>query len=163
MRLVSTRVAAGLCGGLAIAMSIPASAGVDAKLLEMLKANGSISPAQYAELQTELTSEKQAQQEAAANQVKKSDLSAFEQKVAWAAKTEFKGDVRVRQETVKIDGESDGKNKDRQRIRARLGAYTEINPQVNTGIRIATGGGDDARSTNQDLDNYFDKKQPLTR
>ena len=159
MRLVSTRVAAGLCGGLAIAMSIPASAGVDAKLLEMLKANGSISPAQYAELQTELTSEKQAQQEAAANQVKKSDLSAFEQKVAWAAKTEFKGDVRVRQETVKIDGESDGKNKDRQRIRARLGAYTEINPQVNTGIRIATGGGDDARSTNQDLDNYFDKKQ----
>jgi hypothetical protein len=83
----------------------------------------------------------------------------FEQKVAWAAKTEFKGDVRVRQETVKIDGESDGKNRDRQRIRARLGAYTEINPQVNTGIRIATGGSDDARSTNQDLDNYFDKKQ----
>ena len=159
MRLVSTRVAAGLCGGLVLAMSVPASAGVDAKLLEMLKANGSISPAQYADLQTELTSEKQAQQEAAANQVKKSDLSAFEQKVAWAAKTEFKGDVRVRQETVKIDGESDGKNKDRQRIRARLGAYTEINPQVNTGIRIATGGGDDARSTNQDLDNYFDKKQ----
>ena len=159
MRLVSTRVAAGLCGGLVLAMSVPASAGVDAKLLEMLKANGSITPAQYAELQTELTSEKQAQQEAAANQVKKSDLSAFEQKVAWAAKTEFKGDVRVRQETVKIDGESDGKNKDRQRIRARLGAYTEINPQVNTGIRIATGGGDDARSTNQDLDNYFDKKQ----
>ena len=159
MRLVSTRVAAGLCGGLVLAMSVPASAGVDAKLLEMLKANGSISPAQYAELQTELTSEKQAQQEAAADQVKKSDLSAFEQKVAWAAKTEFKGDVRVRHENVKIDGESDGKNKDRQRIRARLGAYTEINPQVNTGIRIATGGGDDARSTNQDLDNYFDKKQ----
>ena len=159
MRLVSTRVAAGLCGGLALAMSIPASAGVDAKLLEMLKANGSISPGQYAELQTELASEKQAQQEAAAQQVKKSDLSAFEQKVAWAAKTEFKGDVRVRHENIKIDGESDGKNKDRQRIRARLGAYTQINPQVNTGIRIATGGGDDARSTNQDLDNYFDKKQ----
>ena len=159
MRLVSTRVAAGLCGGLALAMSIPASAGVDAKLLEMLKANGSISPGQYAELQTELASEKQAQQEAAADQVKKSDLSAFEQNVAWAAKTEFKGDVRVRHENIKIDGESDGKNKDRQRIRARLGAYTQINPQVNTGIRIATGGGDDARSTNQDLDNYFDKKQ----
>ena len=123
MRLVSTRVAAGLCGGLVLAMSVPASAAVDAKLLEMLKANGSISPAQYSELQTELASENQAKQEAAADQVKKSDLSAFEQKVAWAAKTELKGDVRVRQETVKIDGESDGKNKDRQRIRARLGAY----------------------------------------
>ena len=46
MRLVSTRVAAGLCGGLVLAMSVPASAAVDAKLLEMLKANGSISPAQ---------------------------------------------------------------------------------------------------------------------
>ena len=45
MRLVSTRVAAGLCGGLVLAMSVPASAAVDAKLLEMLKANGSISPA----------------------------------------------------------------------------------------------------------------------
>ena len=161
MRLVSTRVAAGLCGGLVLAMSVPASAGVDSKLLEMLKANGSISPAQYAELKTELNSEQQAQQEAAANQVKKSDLSAFEQKVAWAAKTEFKGDVRVRHENIKIDGESSGsgKNKDRQRIRARLGAYSVINPQVDTGIRIATGGGDDARSTNQDLNNYFDKKQ----
>ncbi|WP_300730771.1 putative porin [Pseudomonas sp.] len=159
MRLVSTRVAAGLCGGLVLAMSVPASAAVDAKLLEMLKANGSISPAQYSELQVELASETQAKQEAAADQVKKSDLSAFEQKVAWATKTELKGDVRVRQETVKISGESDGKNRDRQRIRARLGAFTEVNPQVSTGIRIATGGSDDARSTNQDLDNYFDKKQ----
>ena len=69
--------------------------------------------------------------------------------------------MRIRQETIKIDGEPNngGRDKDRQRIRARLGAYTEINPQVDTGIRIATGGGDDARSTNQDQDNYFDKKQ----
>ena len=67
----------------------------------------------------------------------------------------------VGSETIKIDGEPNngGRDKDRQRIRARLGAYTEINPQVDTGIRIATGGGDDARSTNQDQDNYFDKKQ----
>ncbi len=69
--------------------------------------------------------------------------------------------MRIPQEFVKIDGEANngGREKDRQRIRARLGAYTEINPQVDTGIRIATGGGDDARSTNQDQDNYFDKKQ----
>ena len=87
--------------------------------------------------------------------------ASFDQKLAWAAKTQFKGDVRIRQETIKIDGEPNngGRDKDRQRIRARLGAYTEINPQVDTGIRIATGGGDDARSTNQDQDNYFDKKQ----
>ncbi|WP_282357577.1 putative porin [Pseudomonas sp. PS01303] len=172
MRLASTKTAAALCGGLLLATSVPASAAVDAKLLDMLKANGSISQAQYIELQTELAKDQKAQQiaqqaqqetneQVAAVAKKTNEQSAFDQKLAWAAKTQFKGDVRIRQETVKIDGESNngGRDKDRQRIRARLGAYTEINPQVDTGIRIATGGGDDARSTNQDLDNYFDKKQ----
>lgn len=166
MRLDCTKTAAALCGGLLLAMSVPASAAVDAKLLDMLKANGSISPTQYAELQTELAKDQQAQQQTqkatadqiAAAQTKSADLSAFEQKVAWAAKTQFKGDVRVRQETIKIDGQNNSQDKDRQRIRARLGAYTEINPQVSTGIRIATGGSNDARSTNQDLDGYFVKK-----
>lgn len=166
MRLASTHTTAALCGGLLLAMSVPASAAVDAKLLDMLKANGSISQAQYAELQTELAKDQQTQQQAqkataeqiAAAQTQSADLSAFEQKVAWAAKTQFKGDVRVRQETIKIDGQNNSQDKDRQRIRARLGAYTEINPQVSTGIRIATGGSNDARSTNQDLDGYFVKK-----
>ncbi|MBX9404327.1 putative porin [Pseudomonas baetica] len=172
MRLASTKTAAALCGGLLLAMSVPASAAVDAKLLDMLKANGSISQAQYVELQTELAKDQKAQQiaqqaqqetneQVAAVAKKTNEQSVFDQKLAWAAKTQFKGDVRIRQETVKIDGEANngGREKDRQRIRARLGAYTEINPQVDTGIRIATGGGDDARSTNQDQDNYFDKKQ----
>jgi hypothetical protein len=160
MRLVSTQTAAALCGGLLLAMSVPANAAVDAKLLEMLRANGSINQAQYSELQTELAKDQQAQQQALANaqNTKSAAQSEFEKKIAWAAKTQFKGDVRVRQESIDIDGQSDSQNKDRQRIRARLGAYTEINPQVSTGIRIATGGSSDARSTNQDLDGYFVKK-----
>ena len=171
MRLASTKTAAVLCGGLLLALSVPASAAVDAKLLDMLKANGQITAAQYTELQMELARDqkeqqiaRQAQQETneqiAATAKKTNELSSFDQKLAWAAKTQFKGDVRFRQETIKIDGEPNngGRDKDRQRIRARLGAYTEINPQVDTGIRIATGGGSDARSTNQDLDGYFAKK-----
>ncbi|MDZ5434510.1 putative porin [Pseudomonas fluorescens] len=170
MRLASTKTAAALCGGLFLAMSVPASAAVDAKLLDMLKANGSITNAQYSELQAELARDqkeqqiaRQAQQETneqiAATAKKTNELSTFDQKLAWAAKTQFKGDVRFRQETIKNDGVSNNKDSDRQRIRARLGAYTEINSQVDTGIRIATGSSDDARSTNQDLNNYFDKKQ----
>jgi hypothetical protein len=169
MRLASTKTAAALCGGLLLAMSVPASAAVDAKLLDMLKANGSISPAQYTELQAELARDqkdqqiaRQAQQETneqiAATAKKTNELSTFDQKLAWAAKTQFKGDLRFRQETVHNDGVPNSKDQDRQRIRARLGAYSEINPQVDTGIRIATGSNDDARSTNQDLNNYFDKK-----
>ncbi|NVZ72966.1 putative porin [Pseudomonas costantinii] len=172
MRLASTKTAAVLCGGLLLALSLPASAAVDAKLLDMLKANGQITAAQYTELQAELVKDQkekqiaqQAQQETneqiAATAKKTNDLSVFDQKLAWAARTQLKGDVRFRQETVKIQGESNngGRDKDRQRIRARLGAYTEVNSQVDTGIRIATGSSDDARSTNQDQDNYFDKKQ----
>ena len=159
MRLASTKTAAALCGGLLLAMSVPASAAVDAKLLDMLKANGSISPAQYTELQAELARDqkdqqiaRQAQQETneqiAATAKKTNELSTFDQKLAWAAKTQFKGDVRFRQETVKNDGVSNTGDQDRQRIRVRLGAYTEINPQVDTGIRIATGSNND-RSLHQ--------------
>ena len=176
MRLASTKTAAILCGGLLLALSVPANAAVDAKLLDMLKANGQITNAQYSELQAELARDqkdqqiaRQAQQETneqiAATAKKTNELSSFDQKLAWAAKTQFKGDVRMRHETIKVEGENGvtragvtGRDKDRERIRARLGAYTEINPQVDTGIRIATGGGSDARSTNQDLDGYFDKK-----
>ena len=169
MRLASTKTAAAQRGGRLLAMSVPASAAVDAKLLDMLKANGSITNAQYSELQAELARDqkdqqiaRQAQQETneqiAATAKKTNELSTFDQKLAWAAKTQFKGDVRFRQETVHNDGVSNNKDQDRQRIRARLGAYTEINPQVDTGIRIATGNNDDPRSTNQSLDNYFDKK-----
>ena len=115
MRLASTKTAAALCGGLLLAMSVPASAAVDAKLLDMLKANGSITPAQYSELQAELARDqkdqqiaRQAQQETneqiAATAKKTNELSTFDQKLAWAAKTQFKGDVRFRQETVKNDG-----------------------------------------------------------
>lgn len=141
MRLASTKTAAVLCGGLLLALSVPASAAVDAKLLDMLKANGQITAAQYTELQMELARDqkeqqiaRQAQQETneqiAATAKKTNELSSFDQKLAWAAKTQFKGDVRFRQETIKIDGEPNngGRDKDRQRIRARLGAYTEINP-----------------------------------
>ncbi|MET1070222.1 MAG: putative porin [Pseudomonas prosekii] len=169
MRLASTKTAAALCGGLLLAMSVPASAAVDAKLLDMLKANGSITNAQYSELQAELARDqkdqqiaRQAQQETneqiAATAKKTNELSSFDQKLAWAAKTQFKGDVRFRQETVKNDGVSNTGDQDRQRVRVRLGAYTEINPQVSTGIRIATGSDNDSRSTNQSLDNNFTKK-----
>ncbi|KAF1069706.1 MAG: hypothetical protein GAK45_01021 [Pseudomonas citronellolis] len=161
MRLVSTLTGVGLCTGVMLALSTPASAAVDAKLLEMLKANGSITAAQYTELQGELANEKQAEaQKAAALEKKKDELSAFEQSIAWASKTQIKGDVRVRYENVNTEGENkrSGRDQDRERIRARFGVYSQINPQVDAGIRVATGSSDDARSTNQSLDGYFDKK-----
>ncbi|HCZ47731.1 MAG TPA: hypothetical protein DCZ11_01860 [Gammaproteobacteria bacterium] len=145
---------AGICGGLLLAAA-PAFAGnVDQKLLDMLLANGSITAAQHAELKADLASEQAASEQASSEQV-----AALQDKLGWALKTQLKGDVRVRYENVEIEDLPDTKDKDRQRIRARLGAYTEINPEVDTGIRIASGSDSDARSTNQSLDDYFEKKQ----
>ena len=56
MRLVSTLTGVSLTG-MMLALSAPASAAVDAKLLEMLRANGSINQAQYNELQGDLAKE----------------------------------------------------------------------------------------------------------
>ncbi len=154
MRLVTARTA-GLCGGLLLAATVPAHAAVDGKLLDMLLANGSITAAQHAELSADLAKEK-----AAAPPPTSAAVSELERKLDWALKTKLKGDVRVRYENIHIEDEPDngGRDKDRQRIRARLGAYTQINPEVDTGIRIASGGGKDARSTNQDMSDYFNKK-----
>ncbi|MDF3840997.1 putative porin [Pseudomonas citronellolis] len=157
MRSISALGGMGICAGALLVVSVPAQAGVDARLLEMLKANGSISAAQYTELTAELDRENQAAAEQA--KAKKEQMSAFEQSIAWAARTQVKGDVRVRQETVHAQNSGSKGDQNRQRIRARVGFYSQINPQVDTGIRIATGSGDDARSTNQSMDNYFDKKQ----
>lgn len=154
-------VTARLCGGVLLAATAPVFAGaVDQKLLDMLLANGSITPAQHDELAADLSKEQRAAERADGKTVKQEDLAALQQKLAWAANTQLKGDVRVRHENIHIEDELDsgGRDKDRQRIRARLGAFTQVNPEVEAGIQIASGGSKDARSTNQDLSDYFNKK-----
>jgi len=158
MRLVSAR-AVGLCGSLLLAATPVLAGTVDQKLLDMLLANGSINAAQHAELTGDLAKEQRVADRAAAKQVKTEDMAALQQKLAWAMNTQLKGDVRVRHENIHIENEPDnGRDRDRQRIRARLGAFTQVNSEVETGIQIASGGGKDARSTNQDLSDYFNKK-----
>lgn len=157
MRCVPAR----LCGGLLLAAAIPASAGpVDQKLLDMLLANGSINAAQHAELTADVHQEQRVASRAANKQASKEELTALQQKLAWAANTQLKGDVRVRYENIHVEDELDngGRDKDRQRIRARLGAFSQVNPEVEAGIQIASGGSKDARSTNQDMSDYFNKK-----
>ena len=152
----------GVYGGLLLAAAVQANAGsVDAKLLDMLKANGSITAAQHAELSADLAREQRAEKREAKQLVKEKDYVAFTQAAGWAANTRLTGDMRVRQETIDVEDEPDftgSRNKDRQRLRARLGAFTKVNPEVETGIQVASGSGADRRSTNENLDNYFDKK-----
>lgn len=143
---------------------------VDAKLLDMLKANGSITEAQHAELTADLAREARAEKRADKQKLDKEAFTSFQQLANWTTTTQLRGDVRARNDYINIEDEPtfavpppggttpDVRDKHRQRLRARLGAFTQVNAEVETGIQIATGNSPDRRSTNQDLDNYFDKK-----
>jgi hypothetical protein len=151
----------GVLGILLLSAQGAVAGNVDAKLLDILLANGSITKAQHAELSADLESEKREQQAASGDKVSAEEFAAFRQKAGWAATTTLKGDMRVRHETIDVSGEPDfsgSRNKERQRIRARIGAFTQVNPQVEMGIQVASGSSADRRSTNDNLDNYFDRK-----
>jgi len=171
--MVTKRI--GFAGAVLVVAAAQAHAGaVDAKLLDILLANGSITGAQHAELMTDLAAEAKveavAEPSGASESLERKEFTAYQQLTGWAAQTALRGDMRVRHEYTNIEDEpkfateppgassSSGRDRDRQRLRARLGAFTQINPEVETGIQVATGGAADRRSTNQDLDAYFDKK-----
>ena len=151
-----------------------AASAVDAKLLDMLLANGSITQAQHGELMGDLEAEarsaERTKKRADRSKLDKKAFVAYEQATGWAAKTVIRGDVRARNEHVNIEDEpkfetkpagassASVRDKDRQRVRARLGVITQVNSEVEAGIQLASGGSADRRSANQDLDNYFDKK-----
>lgn len=164
-----------LAGALLLAAAGQATAShVDAKLLDMLLANGSITKAQHSELTADLeaearVSERKSKRESR-RKLDKEEFVAYQQTAGWAANTALRGDVRARYDNINVEDEpkfetrppgsttTSVRDKDRQRIRARLGAFTQINPEVETGIQIASGGSADRRTANQDLDAYFDKK-----
>ena len=157
MKVASVVVSSGLALCFASSSSV---ASVDSKLLDMLLANGSISKAQHAELSRDLAREQRADKRANNEKLDKKDFTAYQQLAGWAANTKLTGDMRVRNDNINIEDErkNGGRDKDRQRIRARLAAITQVNPEVEVGIQVATGNSADRRSTNQDMDGYFDKK-----
>jgi len=90
-------------------IAVPAAFAADKELLDILKANGSISISQYDEL------------------LAKSDTSSSDamKKMSWASKVTMKGDLRLRNENRST---SNGvSNKGRQRYRARIGINADIN------------------------------------
>ena len=149
-----------VCGAVLTVCASSSQAGVDAKLLDMLLANGSITQSQHAELVRDLAREQRADRRADKQKLDKKEFTAFQQLAGWAANTKLTGDMRVRNDNINVEDErkNGGRDKDRQRIRARLAAITQVNPEVEVGIQVATGNSADRRSTNQDMDGYFDKK-----
>ncbi len=80
--------------------------------------------------------------------------TAIPEPLQWASKMRFYGDFRYRHETTDVEGSD---NRNRHRIRFRLGMESMINDQWTLGLRLVSGG-DDPVSTNQTLDNTFSTK-----
>jgi hypothetical protein len=85
----------------------------------------------------------------------------------WAQSVAWGGDIRLRQETLwqwhtaKTDSTSERKHasdRNRQRIRMRLGMKAKVGPALEAGVRIATSSDLSPISTNQTMSDIFDKK-----
>lgn len=129
--------------GAAVALA-PAAFAADTELLDILKANGAITEDQYTELSM-------------SNMMTKNDRpsDALLKKMAWAGKIKIKGDLRLRQEFK--SGSGGGSKDDRQRYRARIGAYADVTKSAKAGIRLVSGSSDGSTSTNQSLNDDFRK------
>jgi hypothetical protein len=90
--------------------------------------------------------------------VEKKQVSALPDSMKWVEKVKISGDLRYRYEG--IDSQSNGKwgpSVNRNRIRARLGLDARVNDDVDLGFRLGSGSQDPV-STNQTLEDSFDKK-----
>ncbi|MEM8844403.1 MAG: putative porin, partial [Pseudomonadota bacterium] len=79
-------------------------------------------------------------------------------KLNWAEKIKFKGDLRLRRQWEKDDpaGES-SQSRERYRYRLRLGATADVRDNVEVGLGFASGS-EDPRSTNETFDDNFSTK-----
>jgi hypothetical protein len=80
----------------------------------------------------------------------------------WADSITFKGDLRYRYESInddsKLDADKDTYTRQRDRIRARLGAEAKVNDNLKAGLEFSTGQSDPV-SGNQSLGDGFGKKE----
>lgn len=73
----------------------------------------------------------------------------------WVKNMEWKGDLRLRNELIDKDP---GRGNDRQRIRLRYGFKSKVNDKISFSAGLASGNDNAATSTNQTLEQEFDKK-----
>ena len=133
--------------GATVALSAPAYATSETmmNLLSILRDKGSISQDEYdALVNAAQTEDKEAQKTA------KSTVAAAD----WTSRVKIKGDMRLR---YQYQDETGSINRDRGRLRYRLGIIAKPIDHMEVGAGLASGGSD-PRSTNQTFDNAFSTK-----
>jgi len=144
---------------LALLTSSPRAAGageVDI-LVEKLVKKGILTKEDAQDILKEV--KEQARQERAAvvqetkEALKKEGPNLFADLPEWVRKMKLKGDLRLRYEWTDRDENPD---RNRGRYRLRLGVITPINDQIEVGFGLASGSSD-PRSTNETMDNSFER------
>ncbi|MFZ0035194.1 MAG: putative porin [Sedimentisphaerales bacterium] len=110
------------------------------------------------QLETSQKTQEQKVDEKITKAVESKQVTAVPDSLKWAEKVKLSGDFRYRHES--IDSQKNSKDQfgtNRNRIRARLGIDVKVNDDWDLGFRLATGAADPA-STNQSLENGFQKK-----
>jgi hypothetical protein len=146
-KLISLAVAAALAGGAALA---PAPAFAQSAEIEALKQQLAALSAKLDELEKSQAQQQKTVEETQATADKTADVVAQEK-----SRFSFAGDVRYRNES--FDVEYVDRNRDRDRIRARLNATFRVNDTITGQIGFSTGA-DDPRSGNQTLDGQNSRK-----
>jgi len=115
--------------------------GGNKRLLDILLENGYITKVQHAELKKVYAKEKQ-------------ETDKIAKAAAWTNKVKLKGDIRLRYQDQNEDNKTD---RDRGRVRYRVGIIATPRKNLEVGAGLASGGGD-LRSTNQTFDATFSSK-----
>jgi hypothetical protein len=147
-----------IAGALFGAAVLPAQANNDAMtdLLKVLRDQGTITSENYELLSNASKADAEYVESVKISADKAEANESSLKNLAWAEKVKLEGDVRFRYEdTNNPDGA--GETANRLRIRARVGAYADINEQTKAGFRIVSTTGD-ATSTNQTLSNNFESR-----
>ncbi len=130
----------------------PSRAGSDQKLIDKLVEKNILTRSEAAELIQQMQAEEAKEKKEIAG---KEATKGFELP-KWVENTKFKGDVRARYQTEDTKNDSNP-DRNRGRVRLRLGVVSEVTDQWEAGFGIATGS-NDPRSTNQTLENTFSSK-----
>jgi hypothetical protein len=146
-KLISLAVAAALAGGAVLA---PTPAFAQNAEIEALKQQLAALSAKLDQLEKSQAQQKRTVDETQATADKTADVVAQEK-----SRFSFAGDLRYRNES--FDVEYVDRNRDRDRIRARLNATFRVNDTVTGQIGFSTGA-DDPRSGNQTLDGQNSRK-----
>ena len=106
---------------------------------------------------TQRTQTEVAEQKQAAAKVAATPAVAAPAASGWADKLSVNGDLRMRYEN--IDDESTTAERNRQRIRARLGVIAKPQDNLEVGLRLSTTDNNDPRSSNQTIGNGNSSKE----